>query len=156
MTMRSEATRGGLALHLQFPDQEDILSSTATGAFFHEYCNSDAGFVRYDFDFVSPIHGHCEGDGLLASMVASLGLIFIARKSKQQALMRTAAQKYSRVLRMSARFLSDTDTAKSDELLATVWLLSLHEVRLARKLAATSKSRVADLQSVGRFGRVPQ
>lgn len=114
----------------QFPDHRFTLNSTATFVFFAEYCNpAAAGFVRFDFDFVSPIYGLVKSNGMLVEMVASLGIIFLARNLMDRSLIVAAAQRHSHVLKMSAQALADVETAKSDEMLATVWLFALHEVR---------------------------
>ncbi|KAF2717692.1 hypothetical protein K431DRAFT_288302 [Polychaeton citri CBS 116435] len=126
-SMRRRESRSGLTLPRQFPDQADTLSSAASCVFYKEYCNPNAGFADYDYDFVSPMRWHVRSDELLASMVTSLGFIFIARMSNDRSFITAAARQYSRVLRLSAGLLTDIESAKSDEMLATVWLLSLHE-----------------------------
>ena len=116
-------------IHSQLPDHRYIMTSIASSAFFTEYCNPSGGFVKCDFDFISPIYQHAKADDILAKMVTTLGISSLARKSKDPSLHTVAHQEYCSVLRMSAEVLYDTESAKSDEMLATVWLLALHEVR---------------------------
>ena len=87
-----------------------------------------AGFVTCDFDFITPLWGHARADHLLSNMVAALGAVFLASRSKDRNLIMRAGQKYSRVLQKSTAALCNVEIAKSDEMLATVWLLALYEV----------------------------
>ena len=130
-SMGKDAVPASPALPIQFPGQDYVLTSTASCVFFTEYYNPAAGFVEFDFDFITPIYRHAKADEILTTIVAALGMIFLARRSKNKSLIVEAAHKYSLVLKMGAEALCDIATAKSDEMLATVWLLSLYEVRNA-------------------------
>ncbi|KAK4551641.1 hypothetical protein LTR86_011015 [Recurvomyces mirabilis] len=157
--MRKE-TSIGVTRILTSVSPQPVLTSTACGVFFTEYLNSTAGFARCDFDFISPIYGKVEADGMLASMVATLGITFIARKSKSRSLLPAAGHCYSRVLRLTAAALLNSETAKSDEMLATIWLLALHEsialggLRVKNSCSAhlDGASKLLLLRGEGQFG----
>lgn len=109
-----------------------MLAATAECVFFAQYVNIGAGFTKTDFGYVSPMYANATTDGMLADIVLALGMLALAKKVKDRAVMLAAAQRYTRALRQTQAALDDSKRVTSDETLTTVSLLALHEVRIAQ------------------------
>jgi len=96
--------------------------------FFAEYSNAALGVIKTELHFVSAVYKSARSDGMLTDIVASLGILALARKSQDRSLLLAADSKYSGALKQTQSALANMATAKSDETLATISLLALHEV----------------------------
>lgn len=114
-----------------FPNSEFWIEGNAKAVFFDQYVNvsSRNSAVKTDLGFVPYIYGDTATNGMLESVVSALGLAFLQQRDpSDQALQHFAIRRYFSALRLTSRALQDQTLAKSDEALATVLLLAVHEL----------------------------
>lgn len=121
-----------------------VLVGTAHNVFFAQYVNITSGHNKTEFDFVKTVYAGASADEMLADIIAALGMLFLARKNGDQSVKLAATHKYARALGLTQAALEDAERVKSDETIATVSLLALHEVNafnVIDSIRLTSASR---------------
>lgn len=96
--------------------------------FFRQYVHAATGPSKTEMNWVIPIFGQAKSSGPLSDIVAALGLVALVGAGSDPSIRRLAAQKYSSSLKKTHLALRDDVEAKSDETMATIILLALHEV----------------------------
>lgn len=127
MTRKLKSTPS-YSLSLVLPSRSALLMTEGSCVFFREFSNEASGYVKTHFDFISQTHDTAPPDGMLIDMVASMGILTLSHKHCDPTLRQRADTIYARALHRSSRALDNNQMAKSDEMLSTVWLLTIHEV----------------------------
>jgi len=101
----------------------------AKRTFFAQYIYiSPAEPTKTDFEWILPMYASVSQDGLLSDIVSTLGMLALAQSHKDPSIRLASRQRYTRVLNRTMAALEDNKNVRSDETLATVSLLALHEV----------------------------
>lgn len=115
-----------LTLHA-FPEASFVLTAAGTQVFFSQYIHVGNDVSKTDYAHVESIHALANTDGMLSDIVAGLGLLALAQQADDRRLVYEATSKYSHALRQTQVALKCPVRARSDEAVATVALLALHE-----------------------------
>lgn len=113
-----------------FPTASFCLDQGAQFTFFNQYIYAGTGPSKTELNWLVPTYQAAKPDGTLSEIVAALGLLALAKGQEDRSIELIAAKKYTSALRKTHSCLKSVSLAKSDETLATVVLLALHEVRL--------------------------
>ena len=112
-----------------FPRPSYVLECVAKRTFFAQYIYiSPAEPTKTDFEWILPMYASVSQDGLLSDIVSTLGMLALAQSHKDPSIRLASRQRYTRVLNRTMAALEDNKNVRSDETLATVSLLALHEV----------------------------
>lgn len=122
-----------------FPATAFWLEGNAKSIFFQQYtCGPD----KSELDFANSVYSSRQTTGMLEVIITALGLAALPKENKTVATKNFASQNYLSALRQTHIALLDPKRAKSDETLATVLLLGLHEL-VAVEDSATDRNRLS-------------
>ncbi|KAF2166933.1 hypothetical protein M409DRAFT_54695 [Zasmidium cellare ATCC 36951] len=108
-----------------FPTASFWLEGNAKNIFFQQYtCGPD----KSELDFANSVYRSRQTTGMLESIITALGLVALPKENRNMAMMNLASRKYLSALQQTQTALLEPRRAKSDETLATVLLLGLHEL----------------------------
>jgi hypothetical protein len=101
------------------------LNDQALGVFFQQYCSNFAGCL----DYLYPLfERNFLRDDILTETAQCLGVAYLSSSHADARLMFEASRRYTSILGTLNSELSELSTARKDEMIVTVILLSLFEV----------------------------
>ncbi|KAK4496373.1 hypothetical protein PRZ48_012353 [Zasmidium cellare] len=121
-----------------FPAGLFWLEGNAQNIFFQQYT---CGPNKSELDFANSVFSSRQTTGMLESIITALGLVALP-EHRNMVMMNLASKKYLSALQQTQTALQDPKRARSDETLATVLLLGLHEL-VAVDDSSSDRSRLS-------------
>jgi hypothetical protein len=105
----------------------NVFHTAAVNEFFTQYVHPGCRGKKSDFDFVLDVYNSSASTGMLADVIDAVGTLLIIRRSNYRSLNDMALNKYAQALKKLRKSIEQSQDAESDQTLATISLLALHE-----------------------------